>query len=227
MIRVHVICEGQTEARFVRDLLGITLDPLNIVLIPSMIGRPGHKGGNFRVDRLLPDVRERLLGDTESFCTTFFDFYALSADFPGRKEAEGQRDIGGKASCVETALVEFFEGKLGQEATRRFIPYVQMYEFEALLFSDPEKLARGILKPDMADDFGVIRKQFSTPEHINDNYETAPSKRIGKLCPGYKKPLDGLIASIEIGIDVIRRECRLFDGWLNRLKSTSVKKSKN
>jgi hypothetical protein len=59
MIRVHVVCEGQTEAAFVRYLLCDALDPLKISLMPSLIGRPGHKGGNFKSDRLLPDVRER------------------------------------------------------------------------------------------------------------------------------------------------------------------------
>jgi hypothetical protein len=219
MIRVHVICEGRTEAAFVKALLGSALDPLKISLTPSLIGRPGHKGGNFRPDRLLADVRGRLLGDAESFCTTFFDFYALPADFPGKKNAEKQKDIGDKASSIERALGEFFESKLGRESSRRFIPYVQMHEFEGLLFSDPEKLAQGILRPDMARRLRAVREQFPTPEHINDKYETSPSRRIGEICPGYRKPHDGLLASIEIGIEAIRNECRLFDSWLVRLEN--------
>jgi hypothetical protein len=206
---------------FVKELVAKLFGKKNIFLLPSMIGRPGHKGGNFRVERLLFDVERRLLEDVSSFCTTFFDFYALSAGFPGINEAGRQRNIADKAVCVQTALREWFERKIGEEAVRRFIPYVQMYEFEGLLFSDPEKLAQGIHKPGLAVEFDAIRRQFPTPEDINNNYETAPGKRIGKLCPGYKKPINGLQVAAEMGIETIRRECRLFDSWLKRLEALS------
>jgi hypothetical protein len=206
---------------FVKELFAQQFNARNISLTPSLIGRPRHKGGNFRADRLLPDVRERLLNDTSSFCTTFFDFYALPEDFPGRKDAERQRNIADKAVCVQTALTDYLGRQISGEAMRRFIPYVQMYEFEGLLFSSPEKLAAGISKPDLAASLETIRRQFPTPEDINDNYETAPGRRIMKLYPAYRKPLGGLLAAIEMGIDAMRLECRLFDSWLSRLESLS------
>jgi hypothetical protein len=87
MIRVHIICEGQTEEMFVNEVLAESFAVQGVYLIPSLIGKPGHKGGNFRFERLLTDVRVRLLGDAGAYCTTFFDFYGLPANFPGKNEA--------------------------------------------------------------------------------------------------------------------------------------------
>ena len=44
MIRVHVICEGQTEEMFVNELLAPAMLPKGIQLIPALVGKPGHKG---------------------------------------------------------------------------------------------------------------------------------------------------------------------------------------
>ena len=101
---------------------------------------------------------------------------------------------------------------------RRFVPYVMMHEFEGLLFSDPERLGEGIGRPGLAPAFEAIRKQFSTPEEINDSPQTAPSKRILGLVPEYEKPLMGTLAVLEIGLDTIRQECPLFRAWVERLE---------
>ena len=63
MIRVHVICEGHTEEMFVNELLVTPFALKGILLLPAKIGRPGHKGGNVNYQRLLVDIRQRLLGD--------------------------------------------------------------------------------------------------------------------------------------------------------------------
>ena len=218
MIRIHVICEGQTEEMFINEVLSEFFQPRNIYLLPSLIGRPGHKGGNFKFDRLFTDVRKRLLGDTTSFCTTFFDFYGLPEDFVGKEDAKAQIGIANKANCSQDALIEQLQGKLGEEPLRRFIPYVQMYEFEALLFSDPAGLARGIDRSDLETALQKVRDAFDTPEEINNSTTTAPSKRIGKLYSSYEKPIHGSLSAIEVGLNTIRSECHRFDAWLSCLE---------
>jgi hypothetical protein len=47
MIRVHIICEGQTEESFVSDVLVPHFSQKGIALYPSLIGKPGHKQGVF------------------------------------------------------------------------------------------------------------------------------------------------------------------------------------
>ena len=43
MIRVHVICEGQTEEAFINNLLLEPLMARGIQLIPALIGKPGTR----------------------------------------------------------------------------------------------------------------------------------------------------------------------------------------
>lgn len=217
MIRVHVICEGQTEEMFINEVLSAWFIPKNIFLYPTLIGKPGHKGGNFRFERLLTDVRLRLLSDKTAYCTTFFDFYGLPPDFPGQQDASKQNNSREKAGCLLDALGNALNDKLDAEPLRRFFPYVQMYEFEGLLFSDPQALAKSV-NAGLADKLFGIRQQFATPEEINDSPLTAPSKRIKGIFPEYDKPIHGSLAALEMGLDIIRQHCRLFDGWLRQIE---------
>lgn len=219
MIRVHVICEGQTEEMFINEVLAQAFLHLDIYLMPALIGKPGHKGGNFRFERLLTDVEKRLLGDRQAYCTTFFDFYGLPEEFPGKIVAGNQNTMNEKADCLLEAMIDKLRQKLGGDAMRRFIPYVQMYEFEGLLFSCPKRLASGINQPALEDKFLHIRNKFDTPETINNSPMTAPSKRLLKLYEGYEKPLHGSLAAIEIGLPAIRSECARFDAWLRHIEA--------
>ncbi len=221
MIRVHVICEGQTEEMFVNKVLLEAFLSQGILLVPSLVGKPGHKGGNFKFERLLNDVKIRLLGDTTSYCTTFYDFYGLPENFPGKNEANDLPFFNEKAEHMNATLIDRLEGLLGNEAMRRFIPYIQMYEFEALLFSSPETLAVSIGCKQSKERFQSIRDDFDSPEEINNSPQTAPSKRIEKLCIGYDKVTAGSIAAMDMGLDDIRRECALFDAWLKKIEDLS------
>jgi hypothetical protein len=218
MVRVHIICEGQTEEMFVKKVLAESFDARGIYLNPSLIGKPGHKGGNLRFERLLADIRLRLLSDSTAYCTTLFDFYGLPMDFPGKREAKNHDNYIEKARCVTSAMSACLQDHLGAGAMRRFLPYVQMYEFEGLLFSDTEAFAQGISQPTIAANLKLIRDQFDTPEMINDSPETAPSKRLIALLPSYEKPTDGSLAALEIGLASIRQECKLFDAWLSAIE---------
>ena len=102
--------------------------------------------------------------------------------------------------------------------SRRFVPYVMMHEFEALLFSDCDAFARGIGLPVLAPQFRKIRDAFESPEEIDDSPRTAPSKRVEALVPGYEKPFMGTMAVLEISLDTIRSECPSFRAWMERLE---------
>lgn len=222
MIRVHVICEGQTEETFVNELLAPVFMPKGVFLLPSLVGKPGHKGGNFKIERLQTDVRNRLLGDSSCYCTTFFDFYGLPASFPGKQAASSLTQMPEKAQTVQQAMQLELEGFVGENALRRFIPYVQMYEFEALLFSSPVAFASGVGRVDLEPKLSQITSSFPTPEYINDSPQTAPSKRIESLIPGYEKPLMGSLAALEVGLTTMREKCELFNQWLNNIEELAV-----
>jgi hypothetical protein len=93
-----------------------------------------------------------------------------------------------------------------------------MHEFEGLLFSDCAAFSRGIGHPNLEGELTKIRSQFPTPEDIDDSPFTAPSKRVMVLLPGYEKPLLGVLAALEIGLNRIRQECPHFNEWLVRLE---------
>jgi hypothetical protein len=216
--RIHIICEGQTEEAFVNNLFIPHFAPRGILLHPSLIGKPGHKGGFVNFKRLCVDIRHRLLDDKTAWCTTFFDYYRLPNDFPGKSEADKGGNAKEKSARLTAGLTTALEETIGTEPIRRFVPYVQMHEFEGLLFSDPIKFAAGICRPTVSEQFQKIRNEFTDPEEINDNPITAPSKRIQSICSDYEKPTYGTLAALEIGLDTIRHECPLFDAWLNRLE---------
>lgn len=218
MTRVCIICEGQTEETFVNDVLVRPFAHRGVYLSAALIGKPGHKGGRVNLQRLTRDLRA-ILGDPAIYCTTFFDFYGLPADFPGKQDASALPTSAARAAHLLDALTQALTAHLSAESLRRFIPYVQMHEFEGLLFSAPDALARGIDQPQLASAFHGIRDAFATPEEINDSPQTAPSKRLAVHYPPYDKVLHGSIAALDIGLPVIRDAYPLFDGWLSTLEA--------
>ncbi len=221
MTRIHVICEGQSEEMFINEVLRGVFQPKEIYLYPSLVGRPGHKGGNVKFQRLLTDISIRLKGDTTAYCTTFFDFYGLPQSFPGKQKAQKLTTTQSKSDFLLQAFSDELNQRIDSDLLRRFIPYVQMYEFEGLLFSDPQAFAKGIDQEHLASDFAKIRAKFQTPEDINDSSSTAPSKRVQVCFSQYEKPTHGSLAAMEVGVVRIRAECPLFDGWLTTLESLS------
>ena len=101
---------------------------------------------------------------------------------------------------------------------KRFIPYVAMHEFEALLFSDCDRFGQGIGRADLSQKFQEIRDQFASPEEIDDSPDTAPSARVAELVPGYRKPLMGSLAALQVGLYSMRSACPNFRRWVETLE---------
>ena len=219
MARVCVVVEGQTEEAFVNQIVAPALLPAGVYLYPILVGKPGHRGGVISYQRARGDVLRLLKQDRTAHCTTMFDYFRLPGDFPA-VPPQGARSTQDKASQVEQAFSADVAELLGDRYdTGRFIPYIQMHEFEGLLFSSPTALAAGIGREELEQQFQGIRDAFSTPEDIDDGPTTAPSKRILGLCSGYSKPTDGALAAIAIGIDIMRDECPHFDVWIGLLEA--------
>ena len=134
----------------------------------------------------------------------------------------GFRDKGDKVvEDLEVELLDAIAGRVGGHYNaRNVIPYVQRHEFEGLLFSDVEVFATEIDFPDdCASALRTVRERFTTPEDINDHYETAPSKRIASVIPRFSKVLHGPLLAGKIGLDTIRAQCPRFHAWVTRLES--------
>ena len=109
-----------------------------------------------------------------------------------------------------------------QPGEERFVPFVTMHEFEALLFSDCKAFARALENPGLAEPLLGIRGQFMSPEHINDGRETAPSKRILALHPRYAKVAEGAMAAKEVTLARMIEQCRHFADWLHQLETLAA-----
>lgn len=222
---IHV--EGEAEETFVNEILCKHLyrhgySKVSARLVGNTRQRD-RRGGIRAWSAVRKDILNHLKDDPNCLSTTMIDYYALPKTgdraWPGRAAA-GLCQFPQKATTVERELLTDICQEMGDGFDkRRFLPFVLMHEFEGLLFSDCERFSRGIGRPELADDFQTIRDQFSSPEEINDSPVTAPSKRVQDLVQGYKKPLMGSLAILEIGLDAIRKECPHFQEWMTRLES--------
>ena len=220
-ILVHV--EGQTEESFVNTVLAPHLFSFGYTSVSArLLGNArqrSRRGGIRPWDSVRRDILNHLTGDQVTLATTMVDYYGLPDTWPGRKEGGQKGTLQARAASVEQAVLDDISESLGGSfEPRRFVPYVVMHEFEGLLFSDPDRFAQGMGMPDLSSELQAIRDEFDTPEEINDSPETHPSERIMELYKGYQKPLMGVQAAEEIGLDAIREECPLFDRWVEKLE---------
>lgn len=84
--------------------------------------------------------------------------------------------------------VDYLEKAMATEInSERFIPYIQLHEFEALLFADIGKLKLFYLegKDREIERLKAVASSFDSPELINEGSETAPSKQIIREIPEY------------------------------------------
>ncbi|MFZ2724774.1 MAG: DUF4276 family protein [Methylococcaceae bacterium] len=220
MTRYYVICEGQSEETFIRDVLAPILADQKIYLTPLLVPTSRNsKGGAFDYARVKPFIIKSLKKEKNAFVTTLFDLYALDKHFPNFEQSQKCNNVYEKVECLEKALYEDI-AKENSNLARYFIPYIQPYEFEALLFSDVEKLVT--VEPNwtqFSKQLKTIRDEFETPEHINNSYETKPSARLDKLLnnPNYRKTYHGASAIKAIGIHTLLAECHHFADWYKKL----------
>jgi hypothetical protein len=225
MSDVVAIVEGRTEQVFVKDQLAAHLGCRGITIRAILSGRKGKDGGVKPWDSIKGDILRTLrMG---CYCTTMFDYYAMPDTWPGRVDARRQ-PWADRATVVENAVAADIASVLGSSFNpTQFIPYVQLHEFEAIVFSNVMALASVAAsipgQVESQDEFARYFQQVvdsaGDPEAINDGYETCPSRRITNKVRGYQKPLHGPIIAKRIGLDVVRQRCPHFATWLARLES--------
>lgn len=221
MTRLNVIAEGQTEQRFVQQVLsghlagqGVFASARCVLTSRDKRSSKSFRGGMTTYQRAKKDIEAWMKEDKDSRCffTTMFDLYALPTDFPGFGHALAIDDPYKRVGVLEKALVQ----DLG---SRRFIPYIQMHEFEALIFCDPWQLGQEYLEHKTAIRNLAKMAEDQNPELIDGNPETAPSKRLLKEIPEYDKVMAGVEVTKRIGLQMLRSRCRHFDEWISRLES--------
>jgi hypothetical protein len=162
------------------------------------------------------DIERHLKQDSKVYASLMVDYYALPLTWPGRN-SNASVSIENKHEAVCAAILADFESYSG--ISGRFVPFVLMHEFEAMLFADCQRFASALGYDDKHQALQDVRDAFATSEHINDSPQTAPSKRVAQIIPRYDKVLYGNVAATEIGLASIRSDCRLFDRWVQTLET--------
>lgn len=177
--------------------------------------------------RRWPPVRNDILRTLKEgrYCTTMFDLYGMPHDWPGRATA-GALPWNERSVHVEGQILADVTAQLGSEYdAQRFVPYVQLHEFESLVFADTTILAEATAPlssrsaQSLATRLQAIVIEAGQPEAIDDGYETCPSRRIADLVPGYRKAAMGTIVAQRIGLGVLRGRCTHFATWLAKLEA--------
>ena len=222
-MRLLVHVEGLTEETFVNNVLVPHLGCQGYSSVAARLmgdARPrSRRGGGLSWQSVRQGILRHLKRDRQAVATTMVDYYGMPQRWPGRVEAISL-PYEQKAGAIRNALAQdICEGMGSSFDPSRFIPYVSMHEFEALLFSDCMGFAGSVGFPEVGDAMQGILDRFGSPEEIDDSWENAPSKRILALIPSYDKVAMGATAVRDIGLDNIRRRCRNFAGWLSRLEA--------
>ncbi len=218
MKRLLLVVEGATEQQFAIQVLGPHLLSSNVAVTkPQLVptGKSGRGGVvNYEhVKRAITSWARQERGPDVAF-STMFDLYKLPRNFPGY--------VAAKAKTTPYSVVESLEESLAEDiGDDRFVPYIQLHEFEAMLFSDPRMLSGSFSRREKeVAELVRIADKCGNPEEIDDGESTSPSKRIIELIPEYRgaKRVVGSDVARQIGIDKIRNACKHFSDWLTKLE---------
>lgn len=227
---IHVLCEGQTEQSFVEAVLKPYLMDCGVKAVKTVIvsTKKNFRGGIVSYSQVKKDLLLMGAGFHDGqyerhLFTTMIDFYALPKDFPGYEDAQKVADKYERISFLEAAFAEDI-GMLGC-----FVPYLQLHEFEALVFCGIEYLLR--IYPGRERQCERLKAdldRIGNPEMINDSPDSAPSKRIIRAIEEaggirnyrYNKVSVGRDVTLLVGIENLRARCLHFSNWVQRLLDT-------
>ena len=223
-IILHIVCEGQTEESFVKKVLQPYLRSYGIVAKPILVTTNRSKraqGGIVNFSHVERDIQDTLkLWSSNNYehhvVTTFIDYYARPNDFPRFSEAQKYFEPYQRVECLEQALGERIHSS-------RFLPYIQLHEFETLVLCGYQYLAA--YYPDCKGLEEKLKNEFTSqenPEFIDGGTTTAPSKRILRLLEStykkkYNKPFMGAYVTAQVGIERLRELCFHFNQWVAQI----------
>jgi hypothetical protein len=217
VIRVNILAEGQTEETYARDVLAEHFGLLGIDCVVRCVKTSrSQKGGIVSYEKFKRDLTYWMREDKNAIFTSMIDLYALPTSFPGVQSCK-MVDPLQRVVCIEQAISRDVNDD-------RFIPYIQLHEFEALLICSPLHIADYYFEqpdsPKRASELERICQQFISPEHINQGSNTAPSKRIIDSFPLYQhsKRFAGPVIAKDIGLTTLREKCQHFSQWLKTIE---------
>lgn len=175
-------------------------------------------GGIVKWSELKKQITLHLKNDSTAFVTTLIDYYGVYSkyNFPKWDIAEREPNKVHRMELLEQGMFEGIDDFL----RFRFIPYMQLHEFEGLLFNEIEIFYEQIPKNELIgiEELTQTFNQYSNPEMINNNQETSPSHRLERIILGYNKIVYGNILAEAIGLEKIKAKSPRFSDWIKKLE---------
>lgn len=225
MRRLIIICEGPTEREFCLSILAPYFMQSGISIQATLIQK--SMGGIVKWKEIRKQIINTLNQDPSVYVSLFIDYYGLYAkyQFPNWDECEATVNRSDRMTILEQGMEE----DIPDTIRYRFIPYIQLHEFEGLLFIDYEYFTQqfAITELNHRAEFKKVFEDYPNPELINNSKETAPSKRLMKYIQGYNKPIYGNIIAESIGVDNIRAKCPRFNVWLQNIENIPIPNQDN
>ena len=216
MKRIIIICEGPTELEFCKDVLYSHFQAKEIYIQTPLIKKSG--GGIVSWPTLKKQIENHLAQDKTAFVTTLIDYYGIKDkyQFPFWEESKKIVDKSKRMELLEKGMKDSVNSSISD----RFEPYIQLHEFEGLLFNDISVFTNQIPNEDFVNqaELTEIILQNPNPELINDTPKNAPSYRLQRLIKGYNKIVYGAILAKEIGLQRIRDKSPRFNQWVKKLE---------
>ncbi|HAN18180.1 MAG: hypothetical protein A2X13_07645 [Bacteroidetes bacterium GWC2_33_15] len=217
MKRVIIICEGETEKEFCTKILSPFFASKHIFIQSPLIKK--SMGGIVKWNELKKQITLHLKNEKTAFVTTLIDYYGLykKYQFPGWDESLKITDKNARMDFLEKMMSENIEADI----RNRYLPYIQLHEFEGLLFNDINVFYEQIPKNEL---IGIAElkqtfNDYDNPEMINDKKETSPSHRLERIIKGYNKIIYGNFLADAIGLDKICKKSIRFNNWLQKIEN--------
>ncbi len=212
MKRVIIIVEGQTEQEFVKEILAPYLQTKGINDVRPILIKTSKtgKGGFVNYEHLRNTILPFLSSQKDDFIiTTLVDYFRIPTNIPEYNDA--------KKETNKIKSVEILESSINDDINnRRFFSYIQLHEFEALLFSN-DKGFKNWCDTNVSDKLIEIIQAYPNPEEINSTPEGAPSKRILAIHSNYEKIIEGNLIAMEVGINDMLDKCPRFNNWITKI----------
>ncbi len=208
--------KDKTEQEFCNDILQPHFNQFGIIIQNPTIKKTA--GGIVNWSALKHQIETHLKQDQTAYITTLIDFYGIHANhnYPNWTQANKRTDKNIGMDLMEEAMLADIQVQLQS----RFIPYIQLHEFEGLLFCNIDVFNNGFEQNEFLDYNYLVETidNYQNPELINDSSITAPSKRLTRIIKDYSKITHGCLIAQEIGINKIRSKCPRFSQWISILE---------
>lgn len=211
MKRLYIIVEGQSERDFVKEVVAPYLFKHEIYSVTPILIKTSKqgRGGFVNYQHLKNDINKLLSKQDANIVVSMLVDFFRCPELPDFDSYNRLADHNERVSKMEKCIAEDI-------ADRRFIPYIQLHEFEALLYASNSGFEM-YFSDDQSILTGQIISDYDNPESINSSPENAPSKRLLRINNQYNKVLEGNLIALEVGLSAILKKCPRFNQWIEAL----------